>query len=71
MLQEIHGLVRKQELMARILIFSIVLLGFRLEGPPPADSLCALCVGHHGTCGCDFGHVVCCDGYDAYGCGCR
>jgi hypothetical protein len=47
-----------------ILVFAIS--GLTLE---PLAS-CPLCISHHGTCGCDMGHVVCCDGYDAYGCSC-
>jgi len=57
--------------MIRILILSIGLLGFLPETPPAEPLSCPLCIGHHGTCGCDMGHVVCCDGYDAYGCGCQ
>lgn len=54
------------------LMFIVIVIG-SLNGDPgssPAD-MCSLCIGHHGTCGCDWGHVVCCDGYDAYGCGCK
>lgn len=53
--------------MIRLLLLSIALLGLTLE---PAAS-CPLCITHHGTCGCHMGHVVCCDGYDAYGCMCQ
>lgn len=51
----------------KYLIIAFVLAGLRAE--PLAE--CPLCISHHGTCGCYLGHVVCCDGYDAYGCGCR
>ena len=59
--------------MIRILILSIGLVGFQMKEmtPPPAEALCVLCTTHHGTCGCYLGHVVCCDGEDAYGCPCR
>ncbi len=51
----------------KYLILAFVVFGLRAE--PAGD--CSLCIGHHGTCGCDLGHVVCCDGFDAYGCGCK
>lgn len=34
------------------------------------SSDCARCIPS-GTCGCKMGHVVCCDGTEAYECLCR
>lgn len=50
----------------RYFVIAFVLIGLRAES---FDS-CVLCTTHHGTCGCFRGHVVCCDGYDAYACTC-
>lgn len=57
----------------RILGFILLAIGVTCRPVNSAvpQSECALCIGHHGTCGCDLGHVVCCDGADAYGCSCR
>lgn len=51
----------------------IVIIIDSLNGTPGSTpaAQCSLCIGHHGTCGCDLGHVVCCDGEDAYGCRCE
>ncbi len=54
--------------MIRIGILILFFAGLRLEAPAPLS--CASCV-MSGECGCRLGHVVCCDGSDAYGCPCR
>lgn len=50
-----------------------IVLGLRMEATPEVtpESSCPVCIAHHGTCGCYLSHVVCCDGYDAYGCVCQ
>lgn len=53
----------------RILVLFLLALGLRAEASPVEHS-CPLCV-MSGECGCRLGHVVCCDGSDAYGCPCR
>lgn len=55
--------------MIRKLWIALLLAGVRLEAEA-LSSNCALCV-MSGECGCRLGHVVCCDGTDAYGCTCR
>lgn len=41
------------------------------EEKPRSLAECVLCTYQHlGTCGCQLGTVVCCDGYKAWACGC-